>query len=193
MCGGEQVYLGVIMEITSDKNREFGLTGYGGATTFDIGGQTVPLIFGNSLGPDISNLQSVMPGGFGSLLMGPLINANLEELPAGRHAVYRFHSSVGFTLKALQSNSDVNILQTPHTTTDNEEAEIEVGRKVPFNAGIGGGNRWTSWIGWAPVAWAALGGAAEGLGGIGGAGGLSNLGSTFGSIRWPWYDSVRRY
>jgi general secretion pathway protein D len=178
----KQVYLeSVIMEITSDKDREFGLTGYGGAT-FDIGGQTVPLIFGNSLGPDISNLQSVMPGGFGSLLLGPLINANLGTASGGGTPSTVSIPAFGFTLKALQSNSDVNILQTPHIlTTDNEEAEIEVGRKVPFNAGIGGGIG-----GLAGLAGlgglGGLGGAAGGLGGIGGAGGLSNLGSTLGAF-----------
>ena len=102
----KQVYLeSVIMEITSDKDREFGLTGYGGAT-FDIGGQSVPLIFGNSLGPDISNLQSVMPGGFGSLLLGPLINANLGTASGGGTPSTVSIPAFGFTLKALQSNSD---------------------------------------------------------------------------------------
>ncbi|MEC8022542.1 MAG: type II secretion system secretin GspD [Myxococcota bacterium] len=174
----KQVYLeSVIMEITSDKDREFGLTGYGGAT-FDIGGQSVPLIFGNSLGPDISNLQSVMPGGFGSLLLGPLINANLGTASGGGAPSTVSIPAFGFTLKALQSNSDVNILQTPHIlTTDNEEAEIEVGRKVPFNAGIGGGIGGLAGL----AGLGGLGGAA-GLGGIGGAGGLSNLGSTLGAF-----------
>ncbi|MBT9560937.1 MAG: type II secretion system secretin GspD [Myxococcales bacterium] len=172
----KQIYLeSVIMEITSDKNRELGLSGYGGAS-FDVEGQQVPLLFGNSLGPDISNLQSAFPGGFGAMLVGPLIDASLGSTGSGSEPSQISIPAFGFSLKALQSNSDVNILQTPHIlTTDNEEAEIEVGRRVPFNSGVGG----------------ALGGlGALGLGGLGGlglggstgaSGGLGNLSSLLGA------------
>lgn len=43
----------------------------------------------------------------------------------------------GLTLQASQSSSDVNILSMPHLlTTDNKEAEITVGQKVPFQLGV---------------------------------------------------------
>jgi general secretion pathway protein D len=169
----KQVYLeSVIMEITSDKSRDLGLSGYGGLT-FDVGGETVPLIFGNTLGPDIQGLQDAFPGGFGAMLLGPLLDASLGSTGGGGTPSSISIPAFGFTLKALQSNSDVNILQTPHLlTTDNEEAVIEIGRKVPFNAGLGGG---LGGLG-------ALGGLA-GLGGIGSSlAGLGSLSSTLGAF-----------
>ncbi|MBI5509539.1 MAG: type II secretion system secretin GspD [Deltaproteobacteria bacterium] len=70
--------------------------------------------------------------------------------------------SFGVILKALQSSSTAQILSTPHVlTTDNEEASIEVGQKIPFRRG-------TSMPG--------LGGFPA-VGGVGGAGGVGgNLG-----------------
>ena len=66
--------------------------------------------------------------------------------------------SFGAILRALATNSDINVLSTPHIlTTDNEEAEIVVGDNVPFASGfVGGGGL------------GALGGAAAsaGLGGL---------------------------
>lgn len=45
--------------------------------------------------------------------------------------------SFGFVLNALQGNSNVNVLSTPHVmTTDNEKAEISVGQRVPVVRGI---------------------------------------------------------
>jgi general secretion pathway protein D len=42
----------------------------------------------------------------------------------------------GILLKALESSSNAQILSTPHIlTTDNEEASIEVGTKIPFRRG----------------------------------------------------------
>jgi len=44
--------------------------------------------------------------------------------------------SFAFIIKALASNSDVNLLSTPSITTmDNEEAKIVVGQNVPFRTG----------------------------------------------------------
>ncbi len=51
--------------------------------------------------------------------------------------------SFGVVLNALQNNANVDVLSTPHImTTDNEKAEISVGKKVPVVRGIsnfGGG------------------------------------------------------
>jgi len=45
-------------------------------------------------------------------------------------------TSFAFIIKALASNSDVNLLSTPSITTmDNEEAKIVVGQNVPFRTG----------------------------------------------------------
>lgn len=61
--------------------------------------------------------------------------------------------SFGVILRALQSASNAQILSTPHIlTTDNEEAFIEVGQRIPFQRGTAIPNV------------AAIGGAAGGLG-----------------------------
>jgi general secretion pathway protein D len=66
--------------------------------------------------------------------------------------------SVGAVVNLLQSNSNVDILSTPHImTTDNEKAEISVGDRVPVNRGSTFGN---------------LGGVGGGVGG--GLGGFGN-------------------
>lgn len=45
--------------------------------------------------------------------------------------------SFGVLLKWLTTTSNANILSTPHIlTTDNEQAKIEVGEKIPFNSGV---------------------------------------------------------
>ena len=46
----------------------------------------------------------------------------------------------GFTLQALQTTSNVNVLSTPHIlTVENEEAEIQVGKRQPYrNQSMGG-------------------------------------------------------
>ena len=61
----------------------------------------------------------------------------------------------GVILKALQSSTLAQVLSTPHMlTTDNEEASIEVGQKIPFLAA----RRWVgsaAWEAWArSAAWA---------------------------------------
>ena len=48
--------------------------------------------------------------------------------------------SFGVVLNALQKNSDVNVISTPHImTSDNEDAEISVGSSVPFQTAVSGG------------------------------------------------------
>jgi general secretion pathway protein D len=69
----------------------------------------------------------------------------------------------GVLLKWLETSSAANILSTPHIlTTDNEEASIEVGQKIPFRRGT------------------SIPGGAGGLGGLA-SGGLGGLGSLFSS------------
>lgn len=89
--------------------------------------------------------------------------------------------SFGVILKWLQSSSNANVLSTPHIlTTDNEEASIEVGQKIPFQSGtalpaIGS-------IG------AVTGGATGAAGALGALGGLGGLGGGLGSL----YASTNR-
>lgn len=57
---------------------------------------------------------------------GPAIPGTEELVPGGL-------PSVGAVLEAIKSDSDVDVLSTPHIlTTDNEKAEILVGENIPF-------------------------------------------------------------
>ena len=81
----------------------------------------------NSLNPS----SALQLGGFLTGLVGP-VSAELKD-------IFPF-PSVGVVIQALQSNSDVNVLSTPHLIAqDNEEAEIIVGKNVPFQAGYNPG------------------------------------------------------
>jgi general secretion pathway protein D len=75
----------------------------------------------NSFNP----LGVVSLGGFLSGLVGP-VSAELKDVLPGV-------SSLAVLVQALQTNSDVNVLSTPHIlASDNEDAEITVGQNVPF-------------------------------------------------------------
>ena len=81
----------------------------------------------NSLNP----ASALQLGGFLTGLVGP-VSAELKD-------IFPF-PSVGVVIQALQSNSDVNVLSTPHLIAqDNEESEIIVGQNVPFQAGYNPG------------------------------------------------------
>jgi general secretion pathway protein D len=81
----------------------------------------------NSLNP----ASALQLGGFLTGLVGP-VSAELKD-------IFPF-PSVGVVIQALQTNSDVNVLSTPHLIAqDNEESEIIVGQNVPFQAGYNPG------------------------------------------------------
>lgn len=80
---------------------------------------------------DLSNPASLLSIANGSIvgLVGKAVT-----IPVGDNSVTL--PSFGIVLKALQTQSNVQILSTPHILTmDNEEASIEVGRKIPFRRG----------------------------------------------------------
>lgn len=165
----KQVYVeAVIMEISTSKNRKTQLAGSAG-TTFDIGGDTVPLLVGlGGLGMGGVSLQQLNAGGFAAGLQGPLLQVNAgntgnSAVPAG---VTLSIPAFGFLIQAIQENSDVNVLSTPHILTlNNEDAEITVGRKIPYRSQSMGGSALGGLGGLG-------GGAASALGGLGGLGGL---------------------
>ncbi len=152
----------VIMEVNLRNNDEYGLSFHGGATV-DTEDGIAPIIAGSQVGPARSlNLSSLVSlGGFLAGMQGPPIPAAAElgvALP-----------SFGVVLHALSSNSDVNVLSTPHIlTSDNEEAEITVGQNVPFQAGFapqGISNLLSGAAGGTGASSALLGSALGGLGG----------------------------
>jgi general secretion pathway protein D len=175
----KQVYVeAIIMEISSNKERKFGISGSAG-TTFDIDGESVPLLMGlGGLGVSGLDMSQLMKGGLATGLQGPLVDVSTGSTGAlegigGDLSIPSF----GFLIQAIASNSDVNILSTPHIlTTDNEEAEIQVGKQIPYRAssmgGMGGLGGLSSMLGGSRSNSSAYGG----LGGMmGGLGGLSSM------------------
>ncbi|MCO4764237.1 MAG: type II secretion system secretin GspD, partial [Myxococcales bacterium] len=181
----KQVYVeAVIMEISTTKNRTMQIAGSAG-TTFDIGGDEVPLLLGlgglGMGGVDISQLNS---GGLAAGLQGPLLQLNTGNTGSASVAsgVTLSIPAFGFLIQAIQENSDVNVLSTPHILTlNNEEAEIQVGRKVPYRqANLGGGMGGLGGLG--GLAGGLAGGASGALGALGGLGGLGGMMGGMGSM-----------
>ncbi|MCL2625899.1 MAG: type II secretion system secretin GspD [Cystobacterineae bacterium] len=122
----------VIMEVSLDRSTEFGIQAHQG---FSLENGTVPGVvatnYGKGLPPTIAGISSLASyGGFLAGLQGPDLNVPaLSKLNINLPAF-------GIILNALQSDSNVNVLSTPHLLTlDNEEAEIVVGQNVPMQAG----------------------------------------------------------
>jgi len=138
----KQVYVeAVIMEISSNKDRKVGISGSGG-TSFNIGGNSVPLLLGmGGLGISGLDMNQLNKGGLAIGLTGPLVDVATGTTGSSTTAGALALPSYGFLVQAFQSNSDVNILSTPHILTmDNEEAEIVVGKQIPYQASSLGGN-----------------------------------------------------
>lgn len=158
-----QVYVeAIVMEVSTNKDKSVNLSGSGG-TLLDVDGNSLPLLFASGgLGLDINGALSTLNAGGGAIgLQGPIEQVSTgSDAGAGSFSLALF----GFTLRALQTTSDVNVLSTPHILTlENEEAEIQVGRRQPYvttSTGLG-----------------SLGG----LGSLAGLGGLGGLGGTTGT------------
>lgn len=117
----------VIMEVNLQRDAQFSLSMHG------VGGTAeTPFVFGSQPegAPSSLSLKSLAASsGLLAGVQGPALTAVSKVLGIDL-------STFGFALQASQSNSDVNILSTPHIlTADNKEAEIAVGQRVPFQLG----------------------------------------------------------
>ena len=80
-------------------------------------------------------------GGIGQAAANPAAFASFNGLAVGAvKGTFTFRGqeflNIGALLRALQSDSDVNVLSTPNIlTSDNQKAEIMVGENVPFKTG----------------------------------------------------------
>ncbi len=124
----------VIMEVSLEKDRSVGLGVHGGGMVGD--GDNESLLYGvsqppggpTSLGFDVSSLTGLAAG-----VRGP-------DIPGSKEMVGISIPAFGVALHALQQNSDVNVLSTPHIlATDNAEASITVGENVPVLQGVNTG------------------------------------------------------
>ena len=171
-----QVYVeAAILEVTVSDSDEFGLNWHSPMRFSkddlgnDLGGAgTVGFLQSahgsGGVSPTIAALSS--PAGLLGIAGGSIagIVGKGIDIPVGDQTVS--FPSFGVVLKWLQSSSSAKILSTPHIlTTDNEEASIEVGTRIPFQRGTS-----------IPAGLGSMaGGAAGGLGGLG------SLGSLFSS------------
>ncbi len=115
----------IIAEITITKNKELGVGLAVDGTQRDSG----------ALPAGVSNFAGV-----GELLLSVSGGVTPTSLPAGLSLGLGDESSSGVRygalLRALQSDTNTNILSTPNIVTlDNEEAELIVGQNLPFVTG----------------------------------------------------------
>ncbi len=126
-----QVFIeAMIMEVSVNNDRNFGIHAHGGKeslTQFD--GERVPLLVKSAPANAVGSLPT------SALTLTGLAVAAFSEatLPDGTTPAF------GVVLQALAKSNDANVLSTPHIlTTDNEEAVITVGNRVPFPNAAGG-------------------------------------------------------
>jgi len=121
-----QVFVeGLIMEISMDKARELGIEFQFSGVEYDrsFRDATMKPFGGTSFG-DINQART-NPFDLTGLILG----AADGTISFGGNTFL----NIAALIRALQTDSDVNILSTPHLLTmDNQEAEIVVARNVPF-------------------------------------------------------------
>ena len=126
----------VILEVSLDKLLELGFVFHGGAPVGT--GDNASLILGATA---LGGLQSIIldPSalmGLAALLRGPTLEGTEGLIPSSTGGAVGI-PAFGAFLRALQTDSDVNILSTPNIlATDNVEAEITVGANIPVQAGF---------------------------------------------------------
>ncbi|HEX4406888.1 MAG TPA: type II secretion system secretin GspD [Polyangia bacterium] len=157
----KQVFVeAMILEVTIDKERDLGASWHAAAPKALFGSDSPSLIVGG-LNPSAtlfpaSSLGETMLAG----VLGPVIPAAEAQSLGTSSTTTVDIPSFGVLIKALQTNSDVDVLSNPHLLImNNEEGEISVGQRIPFpvsTLGLGGG----------------AAGAAAGLGALGGIGQL---------------------
>jgi len=125
----------VILEVSMEKSRELGVAFHKGETTEAIGGKTSVGLLGTNLGGLNSLILSP------TALMGLAFGLRGSEL-ANTSSIFGTTGTVanlpsfGVILRAIQSNTDVDIISTPHIlTTANKQATLLVGQNVPFISG----------------------------------------------------------
>ncbi|MDH4183380.1 MAG: type II secretion system secretin GspD [Nitrospinota bacterium] len=114
----------LIMEVTTDKQRQFGIEW---RTTSDFTKKGAQAIGGTNFGSINAVAENPFnaPQGLAIGVVDGIINF------AGKEFL-----NLGALLHALQTETGVNILSTPNIlTTDNEKAEIVVAQNVPFVTG----------------------------------------------------------
>lgn len=158
----------VIMEVSLDKNRKVGLGVHGGGMLGD--GDNESLVYGISQPPGGPNSLFLDPASLTGLAAG----VRGPDIPGSEEMVGVSIPGFGVALQALQQNSDVNVLSTPHIlATDNAEASITVGENVPVLQGVNSGAAMLGLLGSSGAS------GANNLSGLMNSGSLSSLTSSY--------------
>ncbi len=175
-----QVFIeAVIMDVGVDHSTTLG-TSFHAGTQANLGGGGDSLFLG---GFQASNSASFPLNQ--DALQGAALGVRGPDLPGTSNLLGTGLSipAFGVVLNAIASNSDSNVLATPHIiATDNTPAEINVGENIPLQQNVGG----SSLGGLSSLAGLAGGANAGGLGALGALGGLGGLG--FGGYNAPRQD-----
>ncbi len=129
----------IIVEMSAEKDHDLGIQwmfanaggGFGGSSLND---GTLAGAAAAAFNVDLSSSSSNTSSTDSRFLLGKTIATSEGQI----FGIGRLSNNFSFTavLKALQKNSDANILSTPSLLTlDNEEASIVVGQEVPFKTG----------------------------------------------------------
>jgi len=119
-----------IIEVSLTKLRELGISLHGGELmkggSVGVEGMTLGPLSTFVLDPTaIATLSGLFGGVFGKPIEITTPTGTTVQVP-----------SFGAFIRALQTNTDINVLSTPHLlTTDNEEAQITVGQNIPLPTG----------------------------------------------------------
>ena len=132
-----QVFIeATVMEINISKARDLGLSYHGGLPV--LGG----LVIGGLQAGKVSSLNPLgllASQGLVGGLVGPQFPST-SIFGQGGSTSSVLPPQFGIVMQALQTNTDVNIMQVPNIlTTDNEKSKIEVGQNLPFPSAITGG------------------------------------------------------
>jgi general secretion pathway protein D len=132
----------MILEVTLDKNRELGGS-FHGAIPWNPFNQTgTGLGIGGFMPSKTLNPASLLTETMLAGVLGPVLSPDqARSLGFGATSTLDI-PSFGVLVKALQTNSDVDVLSNPHLLImNNEEGEISVGSRIPFpvsTIGLGG-------------------------------------------------------
>lgn len=119
-----------IIEVSLTKLKELGISLHGGELIkgggVGVQGMTLGPLSTFVLDPTaIATLSGLFGGVFGEPIEITTPTGATVQVP-----------SFGAFIRALQTNTDINVLSTPHLlTTDNEEAQITVGQNIPLPTG----------------------------------------------------------
>ncbi len=118
----------VVMEVYVERNDEVGASAH-----FVAAPDGVPLVFGSQPAGTPSSLALDGLASASGLLFG----LQGPEVAALTKALGFTVGQYGLAFTANQGTTDTNVMSTPHIlTTDNKEAEITVGQKIPFQQGL---------------------------------------------------------